>query len=55
MDRGAHACPEVGRAGVQVAVLVVEQEVPRGLLLDRVPDGFNATSQSLKDAFDVAA
>lgn len=55
VDRGAHARAEIRRAGVQVAVLFVEQKLFAGLAAHRVPDGLDASSKATENATDVAA
>ena len=53
VDRSPHAGSKIGGAGVEESVLLVEQEVLSGLLLDNIADSLDATGQSVKDAANV--
>ena len=53
VDRSPHAGSKIGGAGMEESVLLVEQEVLSGLLLDNIADSLDATGQSVKDAANV--
>jgi len=53
VHRGAHASSQVGGARVQVSVLGVEHELLARLGLNRVSDGVDSTSKTLKDSLDI--
>ena len=53
MDRGPHACPKVGGAGVEVAKKGVQVEFIARIVLDRVANSLDATGKTLKDTADV--
>jgi len=55
VDGGPHAGSKVGRAGVDVAVPLVEGKVLAGLGLDAVTDSLDASGQTLEHALNVAA
>ena len=55
MHRGSHASTQVGWAGMQVAVLFVQEEVLAGFVLDRTLDSSNTFGKSFEDSFDVSA
>jgi len=55
MHTGAHASAQVGGAGVQVAILGVQQELLATLCLDRVAHGLDAPGQTVKDATNISS
>ena len=55
MDRGPHPGPQVGGAGVDVAVLLGQSVVLAGLRLDGLLDGLDAAGQAGEDSLDVTA
>merc|ERR1719499_2344679 len=54
VDRGPHACAEVGGTGVDVAVPCVKHEVMARLLLDRVLDSLDSASESVEHLLDIS-
>ena len=55
VNRGPHASSQVGGARVQVTVLLVQQEVFAGLVLDGGSDSFDTSGQTLKDSLNVSS
>merc|ERR1712110_798182 len=55
VDRGPHACSQVGGAGVDVTVLGVQHEVLSRLCFDTVPNGLDTTGKTVKDGPDVSS
>ncbi len=55
VDRGAHASAQVGGAGVEVAILLVEEELLARLSLDRISDSLDATGKTIEDSLDITA
>ena len=55
MDGGSHASPQVGGAGVDVAVLGVQHEVSTRLRLDRVSHSLDTSGQTIKHSSDVTS
>jgi len=54
VDRSPHTGSKVGGARVQVSVLLVEEELLSGLLLDDVSDGGDTASQAVENATNVS-
>ena len=55
VDRGPHACAQVGGACVDVAVSRIKHEVMTRLLLDRVLHSLDTASKSVKHLLDITA
>jgi len=53
VDGSAHASSQVGGAGVDIAVLLVEHEVLAGLGLHAVTDSLDAAGKAIKDSLDI--
>merc|ERR1711872_701220 len=53
MHASTHAGAQVGGAGVDVAVLGVQHEVPTRLLLYRIADSLDASGQAVENAFHI--
>merc|ERR1711974_153256 len=55
VDRGPHACSQVGGAGVDVTVLGVQHEVLSRFSFDAVFNGLDTTGKAVKDGPDVSS
>ena len=55
VDGGSHPSPEVGGAGVDVAVLGVQHEVSTRLRLDRVSHSLDTSGKTIKHSSDVTS
>merc|ERR1719150_175575 len=55
VDGGPHASAKVGRAGVDVAVLLVKAEVLARLLLDRLLDGLDTLGEPGEDLLNISS
>jgi len=55
MDRGTHTSSKVGRAGVDIAILLRESKVLATFGLDRVSNSLDTTSKTSKDSLDISS
>ena len=55
VDGGSHPSPEVGGAGVDVAVLLGQGVVLAGLSLDTISDSLDTAGEAGEDSLDIAS